>query len=88
MAYTDEEVESWITDVSVLHSNSPDEFIHAAEEAAANLLSGSGAWFLDVPTEVQTMISQLIQAGYAQALCDVRDGEFDDEVAAWRSELA
>lgn len=46
------------------------------------LMSGSG--FLDAPTPVLEMFTQLLEAGYAQALRDVRDGKYDADLTAWR----
>ncbi|CNF01156.1 Uncharacterised protein [Mycobacterium tuberculosis] len=45
---------------------------HAAGEAAASLMSGSG--LLYVPPEILRMLRQAIEIGYAAALKSVEDG--------------
>jgi hypothetical protein len=37
---------------------------------------------------VQVIITEAIEAGYAQALGDIQDGRLDGEIAAWRPGLA
>jgi hypothetical protein len=88
MAYTDDDVSTWTTAASNLHELSvPDDLARDAEHAAAMLMSGSG--FRDAPMEVLRMFSQLLEAGYAKALQDVRDGDYDLDLVEWRGpELA
>ncbi|MET9360097.1 hypothetical protein ACFYMW_00500 [Streptomyces sp. NPDC006692] len=72
-----EEIENAVGTVSVLHmATVHDEHARGAQHAAANLRSGAG---LSVaPTELHHLINESIQIGYAAALRDVRDGDFDD----------
>jgi hypothetical protein len=37
---------------------------------------------------VQVIITEAIEAGYAQALGDIQDGRLDGEIAVWRPGLA
>lgn len=83
MAYTDADVAEWITAAATLHENTmTDELARDVRHAGAMLMSGSG--FLDAPTPVLEMFTQLLEAGYAQALRDVRDGKYDADITAWR----
>jgi hypothetical protein len=54
-----------------------------AERVAANLVSGWG--IINAPCEVLQMIRQAIETGYATVLEHVRDGQFDGQIALWRS---
>jgi hypothetical protein len=82
------EVDSWIDAVRSMYfgEHSDDDCWSPASEAAANLMSGWG--ILAAPREVLEMIRQAIETGYAMALEHVRDGQFDDQIAMWRPELA
>lgn len=68
-------------------ANIPSEHASAAQHAAANLFSGAGHQLLYVPTELQQLITQAIEIGYATALHDVRAGGFDGEIPEWRPSL-
>ncbi|WP_159025307.1 hypothetical protein [Streptomyces pluripotens] len=63
------------------------EHARAAGHAAANLCSGSGHRLLYVSAELQQLITQAIEIGYATALQDVRDGDFDGNIQEWRPAL-
>jgi hypothetical protein len=77
MAYTDDDISRWTTAATSLHENTvSNEFARHARHAAVMLMSDSG--FLDAPAEVTQMFTHLIEAGYAQALRDVCDGDYDD----------
>ncbi|KIE23734.1 hypothetical protein LK08_28555 [Streptomyces sp. MUSC 125] len=65
----------------------PGEHARAAGHAAANLCSGSGHRLLYVSAELQQLITQAIEIGYATALQDVRDGDFDGNIQEWRPGL-
>jgi hypothetical protein len=79
---SEDDIRSWVGAVASLHNNAVrDQDARAAAEAAANLWSGFG--FLDAPTEVLEMLLQAIEAGYATALHDLRDGGLDEAVRAW-----
>ncbi|MGJ6968777.1 hypothetical protein ACSDR0_43420 [Streptosporangium sp. G11] len=45
-----------------------------AQEAAANMCSAWGGW-MDMPEEIANIVQRAIEAGYLQALSDVRDGK-------------
>ncbi|MEU3755100.1 hypothetical protein AB0H17_20375 [Streptomyces olivoreticuli] len=81
-----EEIGNAARTVSNLHmATVPGEHARAADHAAANLCSGAG---LSVaPTELQQLITEAIQIGYAAALKDVRDGDFDGDIEEWRPDL-
>lgn len=59
----------------------------AARHAAASLCSGAGHGFLYAPPELQGLITEAIEVGYAAALRDVHDGEFDEVLQQWRPAL-
>ncbi|MBA2948503.1 hypothetical protein [Streptomyces himalayensis] len=81
-----DEIESAVRSVGDLHiSTVPAEHSRAAGHAAANLCSGAG--LLAASTELQQMITQAIEIGYAAALRDVRDGDFDGDIQEWRPDL-
>lgn len=83
MPYTDAEVSSWVETARMIHENAVEDTIaRATSNAAANIMSASG--FLDARREILTMFDQLIEAGYAHALRDVRDGRYDTEIESWR----
>ena len=88
MAVSEEDVGGWVEAIADLHASTAREpgDMRAAEEAAANLWSGYG--YQDAPTEVLRMFVQAIEIGYMAALHDVRDGGFDNDIRAWRPELA
>ncbi|MFF9320235.1 hypothetical protein ACF1D3_12930, partial [Streptomyces sp. NPDC014728] len=68
-------------------ANVPSQHAGAAQHAAASLFSGAGHQLLYVPTELQQLITQAIEVGYATALHDVRDGGFEGEIPEWRPSL-
>lgn len=83
---SEDDIRSWVDAVTTLHNKAVhDQDARAAAEAAANLWSGFG--FLDAPTAILDMLVQAIEAGYATALHDLRDGRLDDASRAWRSNL-
>jgi hypothetical protein len=65
----------------------PDEHARAAGHAAASLCSGAGADLLYAPPSLQQLITEALEVGYATALRDVREGNFDDDIQGWRPEL-
>ncbi|WP_329244391.1 hypothetical protein OG417_47720 [Actinoallomurus sp. NBC_01490] len=78
MAFTDD-ISGWIRATASLHKSTvSDEFARDAGRAAETLVDGSG--LRDAPAEVMRMFTRLIEVGYAQALRDVRDGEYDDGI--------
>lgn len=83
---SEDDIRSWTDAVAALHTNAVhDQDARAAAEAAANLWSGFG--FRDAPPEVLEMLLRAVEAGYATALHDLRDGRLDDAVRAWRPDL-
>jgi hypothetical protein len=87
-AIPEEEVADWIQAIAALYAYAArdSEDANAAADAAANLWSGFG--YQDAPARVLEMFVQAIEVGYASALRDVREGNFDDEIRMWRPELA
>jgi hypothetical protein len=86
MAFSDD-VSAWTAAAASLHEHTvSDDLARDAGHSAAMLMSGSG--FLDAPLEVLQMFTNLLDAGYAQALRDVRDGKYDLDITGWRPELA
>ncbi|MFE1339808.1 hypothetical protein ACFW6K_19260 [Streptomyces sp. NPDC058733] len=63
------------------------EHARAAGHAAANLYSGAGHRLLYAPPELRQLITDAIEVGYAAALQDVRNGEFDSNILEWRPAL-
>lgn len=53
----------------------PGEHARAAGDAAASLCSGAALRV--APTDLEQLIAEAMQIGYAAALWDVRDGDFD-----------
>ncbi|MFJ9188288.1 MULTISPECIES: hypothetical protein [unclassified Streptomyces] len=82
-----EEIGSVVRVVSDLHmATVHDEHARAADHAAASLCSGAG---LSVaPPGLHQLVNEAIQIGYATALNDVRDGDFDDDIREWRPDLS
>ncbi len=64
------------------------EHARAAGHAAAKLCSGAGHRLLYAPPELQQLITEAIEIGYATALQDVRDGDFDGAIREWRPGLS
>ncbi|GGQ88218.1 hypothetical protein [Couchioplanes azureus] len=82
--YSDDDIDSWVEAIDNLHdytTRDPGD-ARAAEHAVANLWSGDG--YQDAPTHVLRMFVKAIETGYAAALRDVRDGQYDDEIETWR----
>ncbi len=65
----------------------PGEHARAAGHAAANLCSGAGHRLLYAPLELRQLITEAIEVGYAAALQDVRNGDFDSNILEWRPTL-
>jgi hypothetical protein len=65
----------------------PDAHARAAGHAAANLCSGAGADLSYAPPRLQQLITEAIEVGYATALHDVRNGNFDEDLQEWRPAL-
>lgn len=83
-----EEIETVAQVITNLHITTvPDEHARAAGDAAANLCSGVGADLLHAPPRLQQLITEAIEVGYATALHDVRNGDFDGDIPAWRPGL-
>jgi hypothetical protein len=85
-----QEVDDWIKVVGHMRYNA--FHFERADEAAAqrslgdvDLLDACGC--LTSPPPVREMFSQLMEIGYLMALRDVRDGEFDGELASWRPDI-
>ncbi|WP_328328683.1 MULTISPECIES: hypothetical protein [unclassified Streptomyces] len=74
-----------ITDLHI--ATVPDEHARAAGHAAANLCSGAGADLLYAPPRLQQLIAEAIEVGYATALRDVHNGNFDEDIQEWRPVL-
>jgi hypothetical protein len=82
--YPESEVDSWVEAIDGLHdyvTRDPTDG-RAAEGAVALLWSGYG--FQDAPMHVLRMLVKAIETGYAAALRDVRDGQYDNEIETWR----
>ncbi|GGK41767.1 hypothetical protein GCM10010124_38220 [Pilimelia terevasa] len=83
----EEAIDNWISAVANLHdyaTRDPAD-ARAADEAVAMLWSGYG--YQDAPMQVLRMFCQAIEAGYATALRDVREGRYDAEIQTWRPDL-
>jgi len=76
-----EEIENVAQAISALHAETVrDPDARRVGEAAANLCSGAGAELLYAPPEVQQLIANAIEIGYAAALQDLRDGALSEEL--------
>lgn len=74
-SYTDADVRQWAETVSSLHGVAvEDQDFSTAADAAANLSSGAGLIF-SMPDDVAALVCTAIEAGYGQALRDIRGGE-------------
>ncbi|MBT2401129.1 hypothetical protein [Streptomyces sp. ISL-100] len=83
-----EEIKNAAQAVSDLHVAAvPGEHARAAGHAAANLCSGAGHRLSYASTELQQLITEAIEIGYATALQAVRDGDFDGDLQEWRPDL-
>lgn len=84
-----EEIKNAAQAISDMHvATVPSEHAHAVGHAAAKLCSDAGHRLLYAPTELQQLITEAIEIGYATALQDVRDGDFDEAIREWRPSLA
>ena len=82
----DPDLSSWAAATAGVHEVVvPAQDACAAAEAAARLWSEFG--FHHAPTPVLEMLVQAIEAGYATALRDIRDGRLDGEIRMWRPDL-
>ncbi|TMR05559.1 hypothetical protein ETD86_53125 [Nonomuraea turkmeniaca] len=74
-SYSAEDLAEWERSVNVLRggprADMADE--RQAYEATANLCSGWGGW-MDMPEPISNIVQRAVEAGYLQALADVRDG--------------
>jgi hypothetical protein len=85
-AIDEDEINGWIDAIAVLYGTAVrDEDARVTAEAVANLWSGFG--YQDPPPQVQQMLIQAIEIGYATAMHDVRDGQFDGEIKMWRPNI-
>ncbi|WP_399926916.1 hypothetical protein [Streptomyces kanamyceticus] len=83
-----EEIKKAAQAISDMHAATvPGQHARAAGHAAANLCSGAGHGLLYAPPELQQLITQAIEIGYATALQDVRDGDFDGDIRERRPGL-
>ncbi|PGH48130.1 hypothetical protein [Streptomyces sp. Ru87] len=83
-----EEIRNTAQAVTDLHiATVPGEHARPAGHAAANLCSEAGPALLAAPTQLQNLIAEAIEIGYAAALRDVRDGDFDGDLQEWRPGL-
>ncbi|WP_326646016.1 hypothetical protein OG884_15305 [Streptosporangium sp. NBC_01755] len=76
--YTSKDLADWERSVNVLNPDPrPDPAdLHEAQEATANMCSAWGGW-MDMPEAINNIVQRAIEAGYLQALSDVRDGKID-----------
>ncbi len=86
-AIPESQVDEWVDAITNLHAIAlRDDAAHRiAYEAVANLWSGFG--YQDAPPQVQQMLINALEAGYATALSNLRDGDLDDEIREWRPDL-
>jgi hypothetical protein len=88
MSYSEYDVSQWREAVANLRATTAhdpgDE--RRAYEALANVWSAYG--FQDAPIEVLRMLVDASEIGYLAALNDLRDGDLDSEIEAWRPDLA
>jgi hypothetical protein len=83
-----EEIKNAAQAISDMHvATVSGEHAQAADHAAANLCSGAGHQLLYLSPELQQLIDEAIEIGYATALQAVRNGNFDDEIPEWRPGL-
>lgn len=75
----------WADAIEQLHEHVTREETDAriAATATANLWSDFG--YPGGPPDVVTMIRRAIEIGYAAALRDVRDGDFDELIEVWQA---
>ncbi|MDT0613607.1 hypothetical protein [Streptomyces lancefieldiae] len=83
-----EEIKNAAQAISDMHvATVSGEHARAASDAAANLYSSAGHRLLYAPPELRQLITEAIEVGYAAALQDVRDGDFDGNILEWRPAL-
>ena len=83
--YSAYEVGSWCDaidqfhDYAIRHAHSRREVEHAVGLEMAR-------WgYMSAPMPVLLMMSRAVEAGYAFALRDVREGKYDREISRWRT---
>lgn len=87
-SFPQEEIKNAAQAISDIHvATVPGEYARAASHAAANLCSGAGHRLLYAPPELHQLITEAIEVGYAAALRDVRNGDFDSNILEWRPTL-
>lgn len=76
--YTPRDLAEWERSVDVLGYGRLDDSgdVRQAQEATANMCSAWGGW-MDMPEAISNIVHQAIEAGYVQALTDVRAGRVD-----------
>jgi hypothetical protein len=85
MTYTDEDVDDWCHAVADLNDTAL-QAAHSTHDITHRVaLEMSGWGYMDAPTKVIYMIRDAIEAGYAFALRDVREGHHDEQIDLWRS---
>ncbi|MFB4273364.1 hypothetical protein [Nonomuraea sp. GTA35] len=74
-SYTNDDLTGWEESVNVLRAGPRADMAdeRQAYEATANLCSGWGGW-MDMPEPISNLVHRAVEAGYLQALADVRDG--------------
>lgn len=75
----------WADAIEELHEHSTREETDGkiAATAVANLWSDFG--YRGGPSEMTRLVRQAIEIGYAAALRDVRDGDFDELIEVWQA---
>jgi len=89
-AVSRQDVDEWVKVVGHMRYNAfnfdgADELAAQRSIAEVDLLDECGC--LTTPPAVREMFVQLMEVGYLMALRDVRDGEFDGELAKWRPDV-
>jgi hypothetical protein len=84
---TQDELEEWAERLATVNFNVTRGATEGdlAGKAAPLIWSefGEPGW----PRAGYTMVMQALEAGYAQALSDIQDGDLDGQIAVWRPEL-
>lgn len=84
---TQADLDEWAQIATTLNLNvtrGPTE-ANLAGKAAPLIWSEYGSMHL--PRAIQVLITEAIEAGYAQALSDIQDGDLDGEIRIWRPGL-
>jgi hypothetical protein len=75
--YTEDDVQTWRQVVESMHFDAVDDHdLRAVDEGAADISSGAGL-FNTLPEPIARLLLQAVEAGYGQALRDVRGGRVD-----------